>query len=294
MGAGGEPCGGVLGFLRWFERRVKDLKAGRIIVAWDGDGGSLRRRSLYGEYKAGRRPRLNRKHESESIDQEFANALAQRRSLMRILSTIGVVQLCVAGCEADDIVAFVVHFTVGDDVVVESSDQDLLQLLVVPGVRVHTPAGDRYLTPVDVLERFGCSVENLVLTRALLGDSSDNIRGIKGIGRKRVCDLFPMLSGTAVVGLKELRAVAACGASSLHRRLLDEFDVVIRNVRLMTAGESIMTPEMCREVRAQLEVEPVVDTFALNTAVVDAGLEPPFPNFAVVFKEALGRATQTS
>jgi len=90
-----------------------------------------------------------------------------------------------AGFEADDLIATYTREAVarGIDVVVVSSDKDLMQL-VRPGVTMFDPMKDRMIGPAEVAEKFGVAPDKVIDVQALAGDSSDNVPGVPGIGVK--------------------------------------------------------------------------------------------------------------
>ena len=60
MDTNGEPNGGVIGFLRSLKFLIREFKPSKVVIVWDGEGGSKKRRNIYIDYKSGRKPRTNR------------------------------------------------------------------------------------------------------------------------------------------------------------------------------------------------------------------------------------------
>ncbi len=127
----GNPIGGYKGFIKILQKLCRDMKPDAIIIAWDGAGGSQRRRITNKNYKEGRKPiRLNRNVRNLTEDQEMANKVWQQMRLMELLNEMPIMQLMINGVEADDIIAHVVQSSLykGWQKLIISSDKDFFQL----------------------------------------------------------------------------------------------------------------------------------------------------------------------
>lgn len=146
-----------------------------VMIGWDYAAGELWRRRIYPEYKGSRRrsglPNL------------------ERGIAMEILELMGLDFDVFPGCEADDVVAAYWRLRESDDeVIIATGDKDLLQL-VRSNVRVLMPVGG-YWDEARVRESYGVGPAALPLLRALEGDRSDNIPGLRQTGRKRALRLI--------------------------------------------------------------------------------------------------------
>lgn len=153
-----------------------------LIFCWDY-GKSRFRSELYSQYKATREKPA--KLDIESI-------YSQVDILRRYLSKMGIQQVRVSGIEADDLISWVSEYAVlslDKDVVIVSTDKDLWQL-ITPRVSVFDPIRSTFATPEFVKLSFGVAPKDIPIYKALVGDTSDNIKGIKGIGEKLAIKLF--------------------------------------------------------------------------------------------------------
>ncbi len=191
----GWPVGGTIGFLKSLQKVARDFNADEIIVAWDGHDGSQRRRSMNKDYKGGRKPvRFNRRMIDLPEDKEEANKGYQQVRLMEYLNGMPVIQLVADFTEADDIIALVINHEryTGWKKTIISSDKDFFQLCR-EDVQIYRPIQKKIVTEQTVVEEFNIHPKNFALARAIAGDSSDNLPGIKGAGLKTIAKRFPYL-----------------------------------------------------------------------------------------------------
>ena len=174
--ASGQPTGAVLGFANMLGKVVREEQPDAIAIAMDPKGGSFRT-ELYPEYKA------NRDAQPEDLTSQF-------EILRELIAAWRLPMIEVPGFEADDVIASLVEQAPEDvEVMIVSTDKDLMQLCSDRVVLLDT-VKDRRVGPAEVEERFGVLPERLLDLRALVGDPSDNIPGVKGIGEKGAAKLL--------------------------------------------------------------------------------------------------------
>lgn len=172
----GSPTGAAYGFVTMLIKVLREENPTHIAVASDPPGGSFRRR-IYPEYKAGR-------------DAQPEDLTAQLPLVADLCAAFGVPMLEVADFEADDVIATLVETApAGAEVCIVSTDKDLMQL-VRPGVELLDGVKGRRIDSAAVEERFGVPPAQLLDMRSLVGDPSDNIPGVKGIGEKGAAKLI--------------------------------------------------------------------------------------------------------
>lgn len=187
----GEHVGGISGFLMSVGHAIKAINPTRLVVVFDGKDGSARRRSLYPDYKANRKVKI-RLNRSETVDKED-NQLHQLMRLTEYLDIMPVTTIVVDKAEADDVIAYLSNDYLAEknsQVFIMSSDKDFMQL-VDDRVHVWSPTKKQMFYTQDVLETFGVHPKNFALFRALIGDDSDNIPGVKGLGGPTLLNKFP-------------------------------------------------------------------------------------------------------
>lgn len=190
----GEHVGGISGFLLSVGHAIKAINPTRLVVVFDGKDGAARRRSIYPDYKANRKVKI-RLNRSETVDKED-NQLKQLMRLVEYLDVMPVTTIVVDRSEADDVIAYLANdYLAAKDshVFVMSSDKDFMQL-VDDRVHVWSPTKKQLFYTQDVLDAFNIHPKNFALFRSLIGDDSDNIPGVNGLGHATVVGKFPKLS----------------------------------------------------------------------------------------------------
>lgn len=188
----GVNTGPLLVFARMFDRYVATVQPDRLVVCWDAAGPSWRR--LVDEtYKA---------HRPEAPEDEDREKHDSFRLVKEWLALNNVFTYLQRSFEADDLIAAFVgaEINIGNEVWIVSGDKDLLQLVEDGKVQQIRPTSG--MTPEQetwdesrVLDRFGVSRDLLTLVNVLVGDQSDNIPGLTGIGPKRAATLVKASQG---------------------------------------------------------------------------------------------------
>ncbi|UCF10718.1 MAG: DNA polymerase I, partial [Candidatus Bipolaricaulota bacterium] len=241
----GRPVNAAYGFLRAIVALLRSYPSARVAVAFDA-GGETDRHRLYPEYKATR----------DAMPEDLAS---QFSLIQRLLGLLGIPVVAEEGIEADDILATLAdrEAATGADVLIVSSDKDLAQVvgdrvsLLKPGGR--GAAGSfEIVGPAEVEERYGVTPEQIVDWLALVGDSSDNIPGVPGVGEKTAAKLLrahgsldAILADPEAVSNARLRERLAA-----HRddaQLARQLVVLDRHVELPVSGESCVLGDVDRD-----------------------------------------------
>ena len=204
----GQHIGGVTGFLRSVAAVVRLIKPTRCIIVFDGKGGSRRRKDIYPEYKANRanKTAFNRYQEFASLEDEQDSMRRQFGRVIQYLNCLPVTTLSIDNVEADDIMAYIANEIYTDNknrVTICSTDRDFLQL-VNNRISVWSPIKKKMYTPSVMQEEFGFSSKNYLLYRSFIGDKSDNIPGLKGVGPKSLIKYFPVFSEDRELTVEEI------------------------------------------------------------------------------------------
>lgn len=165
--------------LNMIRHQVEKYKPDEVCVVWDW-GGSKIKEAIYPEYKEARKV-FKEKKETTFDNSLFIDIGKQIKELQVVLPHFGIKQVRVQGVEADDVIALLCEEL--KEVLVVSSDKDLLQL-VNDGVLVYYLPRDALVTKDNFQELFGVPPELFIYYKSILGDSSDNIIGLKGFGHK--------------------------------------------------------------------------------------------------------------
>lgn len=247
MSSFGQPMGGVVGFLGALRALVEQQRPKRVIVVWEG-GGSTRRRNLYPDYKATRRPqRLNRFYGSD-IPTTVENRDDQVRTTVACLKHMPVMQLYVEGCEADDVIAYLCRTHLRDEkVTIVSSDKDYYQLLG-ENVRIWRPGRKSFIGEEEMRVEYSISPANFALAKAVCGDASDNIPGVKGVGFKTLATRFPSLAQEESLDVSHFMDEVAIALRESPRvkslqKIVESRDLIVRNLKLVDLDGSMLGPD---------------------------------------------------
>ncbi len=282
----GNAIGGVTGFLRSVKALVKEWEPTRVIVAWDGEGGSRMRRGIFADYKSGRKVRLNRPLELETQDESFANMNEQLTRLRKLIDHLGMIQVVTPGVEADDVIALLCKYVyIDEEKLVVTSDKDMLQLIDAKTV-VFSPTKKTYITRVGMVEDMKVLPENYVYVKAMMGDGSDSIPGVGGVGIKTALKLFPFMGERETTAEEILRhAEANVAGSPKYKSLLESRDRFLENIKLMQLSNPIINAASARTIRiSALDQKPNFNLTAFKMALALQGIQQLDVDFVGVFQ----------
>ncbi len=223
--------------LKILNKLTRTIKPTKIVVVWDGEGGSQKRRAVNKNYKEGRKPiRLNRGNSNLTEDEEKRNRLWQQLRIIEYLNATPVIQFMEPHVEADDVIAYVTKMPAYKDSqkVIVSSDKDFIQLLDENTV-LFRPTQDEILNRNKILEKFDIHPNNFALARAMVGDASDNLKGVKGVGLATVAKRFPFMRSETEVIFADL-----INFSEENSEILKVYKNVLQSQKLIKENYQIM------------------------------------------------------
>ena len=256
----GTHIGGLSGFLRSLGALINQIQPTSIYIVFDGVGASTNRRYLLPEYKSGRNlSRITNWDIFDSIDDENDSKVDQIIRLIQYLKCLPVKVVSIDKVEADDIIAYMSkdmakRFNTKSYIV--SSDRDFLQL-VDDNVTVYRPIEREFYSPATVQEKFGIVPENFIHYKVLLGDASDRVPGVKGLGKKGVLKRFPELADgpmpfDKLFELSEERLKD----SVVYARVIQNWDQLLNTKKIMDLEIPMLSDEE-KEFLSQLTEEPL-------------------------------------
>jgi DNA polymerase-1 len=227
-GPSGMPTQAVYGFTTMLLKLLAEAKPDYVAVIFDAARKTFRD-DLYHAYKA-HRPEMP------------GDLAAQLPYIQRVVSALRIPVLSVPGVEADDVIATLLATLGGADLecVVVTGDKDLLQL-VRPGVRIWDTMRDRWLDAAAVEAKYGVPPERVVDVLALMGDASDNVPGVSGVGEKTAVALVRAFGDVeGVLGhLDEVARLPLRGAVKLAARLRVEADTARLSKQLVQVRRDV-------------------------------------------------------
>jgi DNA polymerase-1 len=283
----GTPTNAAYGFATMLSKVLREEHPTHVAVAADPPGGSFRK-TIYPEYKAGR-------------DKQPEDLTAQLPIVEEICAAFGVPVLRVADFEADDVIASLVAEAPEEaEVCIVSTDKDLMQL-VGDRVEMLDSAKGRRIDAAAVEERFGVPPERLLDVRALVGDPSDNIPGIKGIGEKGAAkliaeygDLETLLASAEEVKAKKAREglIAHADDARLSRELATLREDVPLEAGWAGLGRRAPDTEVLRALYTKLGFTRLIEALdqAGGGGTSDAGAGGPVDSAARLDVEVIADA----
>jgi DNA polymerase-1 len=245
----GRHIGGMLGFLKSLGLAIRTFKPTRCIVVFDGKGGSQRRRKIYPQYKANRKPpvRLNRAYDMTTDEQEKENMKWQLVSLIEMLECLPVTVFAMENIEADDVIAYLSQLVTedGGHSIIYSTDKDFYQL-ASEKVKVYSPIKKKTYDVDAIMEEFGIHPNNFYFFRALNGDKSDNIDGVKGVGETTLKKYLPEVSdpnANLTFDVIEQKYAGQKKIPKMIQNILASKDIIERNIKLMNLQEGIISSD---------------------------------------------------
>jgi len=193
----GVHVGGLGGFFRSLGAMIRQTNPTDVYVIFDGVGSASNRKNIVPEYKSGRNvQRVTNWEVFENLDDEHDSKVDQIVRVIQYLKTLPVKTVIIDKVEADDVIAYLSGKVInqrGDRSFIVSSDKDFLQL-INENIVVYRPMEKKYYTTETIKEKYKMPSKNFILYKTLLGDASDKVKGVKGLGEKGLLKKFPELS----------------------------------------------------------------------------------------------------
>lgn len=241
MNPTGTHVGGFVGFLRSLGYVTRIFDPTRVIVVWDGKGGSGNRQNINPNYKAQRATsRITHWGLYDTKEEETEALIGQLFRVQDYLDCLPIHQIMIEKLEADDIIAYLSKRASGSQVkkvTIVSSDKDFLQL-VDDTVEVYAPIKKKTFTKSNVIDEIKVLPQNYNLVKALLGDSSDNLPGVKGLGIKTILSEWKSFTYDPNASLQDVwdhceTQMELKKPKKIFAKILHSFDKVVDNFAMM-------------------------------------------------------------
>lgn len=242
----GHHIGGLLGFLRTLNTLNRTFNPTRIIIVWDGKGGAQNRKNIDSNYKA-QRVHASVIHYDIYDDKvsELESMQGQADRLQDYLACLPVSFVKIDKLEADDVIAYLSKKAseAGKQVTVASTDRDFLQL-VDEHISVYSPTKKILYGHENTPEELKVLPENYNIVKAIVGDNSDNLAGVKGAGVRTLAKYFPELTTNPNLTLDEFFDLCTDKSGKekkvLYTKILADWHRVETNYKLMDLQETVL------------------------------------------------------
>ncbi|MFP9228686.1 DNA polymerase I [Pectobacterium cacticida] len=241
----GEATGAMYGVLNMLRSLLLQYHPSHIAVVFDAKGKTFRDK-LFESYKANRPPMPEDLR--EQID-----------PLHNMVKAMGLPLLAVSGVEADDVIGTLAIQAekAGKSVLISTGDKDMAQL-VTPNVTLINTMNNTILGPQEVCDKYGIPPELIIDFLALMGDASDNIPGVPGVGEKTAQALLQGIGGldSLYANLDKIAELSFRGAKTLAPKLEQHKDVAYLSYQLATIKTDVELDLSCDQLTVK---EPNVD-----------------------------------
>ena len=240
----GIHVGGLGGFFRSLGAEIRRVNPTQVYVIFDGAGSSNSRKNLLPEYKSGRDlQRITNWDAFDNLEDEHDAKVDQIVRIIQYLKTLPVKTIGIPKVEADDVIAYlssVIPQDPKDKVFIVSSDKDFLQL-INQNVIVYRPMEKEFYTEETVVEKFKMSPTNFIIYKTLMGDNSDKVAGVKGLGPKKLYKLFPELSERDLT-LDDIYNICESKFKEnvIYARIIQNIDALERNYKIMDLSNPML------------------------------------------------------
>lgn len=254
MNIQGHHTGGLVGFLRSLGFLTRTIDPTRVICVFDGQGSTINRKSINPEYKAQRNiKRITNWELFDNKEDEYASMTMQMGRLIDYLQCLPLQLISIDKVEADDTISYLAQkFSQnGKKVTIVSSDKDFLQI-VDDNIEVYSPIKKVTYGRKEVEAEMGMIPANYLIMKALLGDNSDNLAGIKGLGPKTLIKEFPELANNPLVDLDYIYKICEekLQTKKVFANIIYDWDKVETNYQLM----NLLEPRL-----GEYEIEIILD-----------------------------------
>ncbi|AYU92714.1 MULTISPECIES: DNA polymerase I [Serratia] len=242
----GEPTGAMYGVLNMLRSLLLQYQPSHVAVVFDAKGKTFRD-DLFAEYKSHRPPMPD-------------DLRAQIEPLHNMVKAMGLPLLVTPGVEADDVIGTLALEAekAGHAVLISTGDKDMAQL-VTPNVTLINTMNNTILGPQEVCDKYGIPPELIIDFLALMGDSSDNIPGVPGVGEKTAQALLQGIGGLdALYGnLENIATLSFRGAKTMAAKLEQNKEVAYLSYKLATIKTDVELDLTCADLTVSA---PDVDT----------------------------------
>jgi len=236
----GEPTGAMYGVLNMLRSLILQYQPTHAAVVFDAKGKTFRD-ELFEHYKSHRPPMPD-------------DLRAQIEPLHAMVKAMGLPLMAVSGVEADDVIGTLAREAekMGRPVLISTGDKDMAQL-VTPGITLINTMSNTILGPEEVVNKYGVPPELIIDFLALMGDSSDNIPGVPGVGEKTAQALLQGLGGldTLYAEPDKIASLSFRGAKTMAAKLEQNKEVAYLSYQLATIKTDVELELTCDKLEVQ-------------------------------------------
>lgn len=224
----GESTNALYGFIRSVQKLIKDFKPEYLVAVFDGPQNAAKREAIYSDYKA---------HRSAMPD----DMRYQIHWAHRYCELMGIPQLNITGCEADDVMGSVAKWVAqgGEKAYLCTSDKDLCQLVDDHILILNTNKDNQLIDAHEVEKIHGVPPQKMVDLLAMVGDASDNVPGLSGFGPKTAAELLKSLGSLDYI----LSHPEEIPGKKKQETIVQERDLALLSRKLVLIDTAVEVPQ---------------------------------------------------
>ena len=236
----GRPTGAIRVMTNMLKSLMRQYPTSNVVVIFDAKGKNFRH-EMFSEYKATRKP----------MPDELRS---QVQPIHDIVKALGLPLLMIDGVEADDVIGTLAKEATEKkiDTIISTGDKDIAQL-VSEHVSLMDTMNDAYMDQQGVIDKFGIPAELIIDYLALMGDSSDNIPGMPGVGKKTALALLQGIGSIDDVAsrLDDVAALGFRGSKNFAGKFEEHKEVVYLSRDLATIKTDVELPAKVDELKSE-------------------------------------------
>lgn len=290
----GHHIGGLTGFLKSIGYAIRITDPTKVVIVFDGIGSSNNKRNLYPEYKANRhKSRVTNYSIFSNKEEEDESIKNQMERLIQYLQCLPVSIICIDGIEADDVIGYLTgkfeNYNKTKEVTIMSSDKDFLQL-VSSKTKIYSPTKKKIYTPIEVLNEYKINSNNFINYKILMGDDSDNLPGVNGLGPIKLLKLFPELSNENILSLDDIlnKSKEKINEHFLYARIIEREKQLKINNQLMNLRTIPLSEENIKLIQNSFNNSYSLNSHTFVSMYINDKLGESIPNVSSWLNQIFG------
>jgi DNA polymerase-1 len=285
----GQPTGAVKGVIAMIRRMIKDYPDSPVVLVFDAKGKTFRD-DLYTDYKSQRPPMPD-------------DLRSQIEPIHKIIEAMGLPILIEKGVEADDVIGTLALRAAAEKrfVIISTGDKDMAQL-VSPYISLINTMTNSFMDRQGVVDKFGIPPELIVDYLALVGDKSDNIPGVPGVGEKTALALLQGIGGLDAIysDIDRISTLEFRGSKKISEKMMEHKDLADLSYKLATIKTDV---ELSRTLSSfvnrkkndqellywfkKLELKTWINELSINAHISDIKLSSDLINidYRIIYKD---------
>ncbi len=225
----GKDIRGLIGFIGSLKKIIDEFKTDSMVVIFDSETSKVDNLKIDNEYKS------NRIDYNNIADED--NPFSQLSMIKKALDYLNINHTEVENYEADDYIASIVSNIIGYEYIIVSTDSDFIQL-INRNTYLYVPRGKKSVLydEAEVIKKYNISSDKYTLFKALVGDKSDNIKEIKGIGT---------ITASKILSYNSMQDYVLSNPNSKYSKALITDNIIIKkNIQLITMNKELDTSKI--------------------------------------------------